>query len=213
MRAFRLLSRRDVVLVLLGAISMQLLGTLLSQYAADELTGDSDSSIRDMLNARADYELLYPTQQPLAVATVTHEIEVRATAAAAAAPPAPTPVELMDTLPETTVVSHAPGWTLFKDVYMAGGTLFVVSSAPKSTFPEARYMISNPLEALNTPENIAAREPSDSNICWLSPETAKSWWGGNVKFGERNRVWSVEGGTLLNNDPPQCKSTHRLYHV
>ncbi|KZP34298.1 hypothetical protein FIBSPDRAFT_719926 [Athelia psychrophila] len=109
----------------------------------------------------------------------------------------------MDTLPETTVVSHAPGWTLFKDVYMAGGTLFVVSSAPKSTFPEARYMISNPLEALNTPENIAAREPSDSNICWLSPETAKSWWGGNVKFGERNRVWSVEGGTLLNNDPPQ----------
>lgn len=205
-----------MVLVLLGAVSMQFLGMVLSGQNAEEVNDDVDFAIREKLNARADYEMFHPAQGSFAVATatVTHEVEVRVTARPFGVAPAPTmapkPIELMDTLPETTIVSHAPGWTLFKDVYMAGGTLFIVSSAPKSSFPEARYMISNPIEAFNTPENIAAREPDDSNICWLSPEIAKKWWGGNVETQERNMIFSVEGGTVLNNDPPQCESAHSL---
>ncbi|KAF7965747.1 hypothetical protein HWV62_42026 [Athelia sp. TMB] len=199
MPTFRSLSRRDTVLIFLGAISMQLLGAVLPSNTTNIPANHPDFRTKDALNARADYELLH-TPQPI---TVTREIRIMATPSSIPVAPIPTPVGVMGTLPETTVISHAPGWTLFKDVYMAGGTLFVVSSEPQSSFADPRYMISNPMIALNTPENIAAREPTESNICWLSPTIAKKWWGGDVKAGERNRIWSVEGGTVLNNDPPQ----------
>lgn len=216
MPVFRALSRRDAVLILLGGISMQIFTSIIP------FQGHSiHTSFHDVLNAQQDYDLsinpfstttnpvaLPPTPPaPPPVPVPLPLPPARSPAAPAAIPPAPapTPLELMEHLPQTTVVSHAPGWTLFKDIYMAGGTLFVVSAAPKSAFPDPRYMISNPIVALNTPENIAAREPDESNVCFIPPETAQHWWGGEVRAGERNRVWTIEGGTMLNNDPVQCE--------
>ncbi|KIJ18655.1 hypothetical protein PAXINDRAFT_71193 [Paxillus involutus ATCC 200175] len=110
-----------------------------------------------------------------------------------------TDLSTVDVLPETTIVEHVPGWTLFRDIYMANGTLLILSSSP-TAFPDIRYMTSTGLAALNTPENIALREPTPWNMDFVSPEEAIQRWGDRP--GSR-RVWSVEGNTLLFNDPPQ----------
>ncbi|KAI6040256.1 hypothetical protein EDC04DRAFT_2997519 [Pisolithus marmoratus] len=100
---------------------------------------------------------------------------------------------------ETMLVEHVPGWTIFRDIYMFNGTLLVVSSSP-SSFPEIRYMTSTGLAADVTPANIAAREPTLWNMDFLSPEEAAQRWGATA---EDRRIISVEGNTLLFNDPPQ----------
>ena len=98
-------------------------------------------------------------------------------------------------LPETSIISHAPGWTLFRNIYMANGTLFILSSTPHE-FPDIRMMTSTPLLASATPENIAAREPTKQSMDIITPEEARRYWGGDVKRGQRNRVWSVQGNTV-----------------
>ncbi|KIK98644.1 hypothetical protein PAXRUDRAFT_823616 [Paxillus rubicundulus Ve08.2h10] len=102
-------------------------------------------------------------------------------------------------LPETTIVEHVPGWTLFRDIYMANGTFLILSSS-LTAFPDVRYMTSTGLAALNTPENIALREPTPWNMDFVTPEEALQRWGDHPAS---RRVWSVEGNTLLFNDPPQ----------
>ena len=41
---------------------------------------------------------------------------------------------------------------------------------------------------LNTPENIAAREPSDFDIAFITPDEAQTRWG--------DRILSIEGNTV-----------------
>ncbi|TFK75344.1 hypothetical protein BDN72DRAFT_874573 [Pluteus cervinus] len=114
-------------------------------------------------------------------------------------------------IPETSIVAHAPGWTLFRNLYMSNGTLFLLTSdSSLADFPEIRMMTSTGLEAQNTPENIAAREPTKENMDFISPADARARWGGDYTKGERNRVWTVEGNTLLFNDPPQF--LNHYYH-
>lgn len=94
-----------------------------------------------------------------------------------------------DHLPDTSVLAHAPGWTLFRNLYMSNGTLYLIANqSHRSEFPEIRLMASHPLEAKNTPENIAAREPSDLDITFITPEEAQSRWG--------DRIFSVQGSTV-----------------
>lgn len=105
-----------------------------------------------------------------------------------------------DDLPQTELLAHAPGWTLFRNVYMSNGTIFIVADENgRKTFPEIRMMTSTGLEADSTPENGARREPTDENMRIISPEEAKARWvgvvGGRRGKGE-NRVWSVEGNTV-----------------
>ncbi|EGN99971.1 hypothetical protein SERLA73DRAFT_53149 [Serpula lacrymans var. lacrymans S7.3] len=118
-----------------------------------------------------------------------------------------TPIPLQDsslhthslTLPHTTIVEHVPGWTVFRDLYMSNGTLFIVTSSPLN-FPDIRFMTSTGLRAENTPENIALREPTPDNMQLISPEEAEKRWG---KEAATRRVWTVEGNTFLFNDPSQ----------
>lgn len=108
----------------------------------------------------------------------------------------PSPVDLAHELPETTVITHAPGWTIFRNLYMSGGTLFVVTSNSSSTFPHPRFMTSTGLAADSTAENARSREPTSADLDFLTPEEAKRRWGGDVAGGQRNRVWTVEGNTV-----------------
>lgn len=64
-------------------------------------------------------------------------------------------------------------------------------------------MISTGLPAENTPENIAQREPTSQEMQFITPDEAKRRWGGNITHGERNRISTVEGNTLLVNEPKQ----------
>ncbi|EDR00799.1 uncharacterized protein LACBIDRAFT_333854 [Laccaria bicolor S238N-H82] len=101
------------------------------------------------------------------------------------------------------------GWTLFQNFYMSNGTLFPIipnSSYTPSTgnsesystmkvdglLPEIRMMTSTGLMALNTPDNIVQREPTEQEMRFLSVLEAAEMWG---KEGEEKRVWTVDGNT------------------
>jgi hypothetical protein len=58
---------------------------------------------------------------------------------------------------------------------------------------------------------MAAREPTKQNMDFITPDEARTYWGGDLKRGERNRVWSVEGNTVLFNDPGQF--LRHYYHL
>ncbi|KIM42075.1 hypothetical protein M413DRAFT_71332 [Hebeloma cylindrosporum] len=105
------------------------------------------------------------------------------------------------------LLAHAPGWTMFRNLYMSNGTIFIVADEnSRKRFPEIRMITSTGLEAENTPENIAMREPTEENMRIITPQEAKARWvsiPSDRKANVENRVWSVEGNTLLFNDPKQ----------
>ncbi|KZV95099.1 hypothetical protein EXIGLDRAFT_610959 [Exidia glandulosa HHB12029] len=98
-------------------------------------------------------------------------------------------------LPVTRLIAHAPGWTIFENLYMSNGTLFVLTDEDQSRWPQIRLMTSTGLPAENTPENIQAREPTKDNMDFLGPYEARKRWSGGV--------WGVEGTTFLFNEPAQ----------
>jgi hypothetical protein len=90
-------------------------------------------------------------------------------------------------LPETSLVAHAPGWTIFENLYMFNGTLFILTDTP-NLFPDRFYVTSTGLKAENTPENIASRIPTEKEMDFVTSARAKERWD--------NRVWSVDGLTV-----------------
>ncbi|KAH9940546.1 uncharacterized protein BXZ73DRAFT_98977 [Epithele typhae] len=111
-------------------------------------------------------------------------------------------VDLSYTIPETTMLSHAPGWTVFKNLYMSNGTIYIVTTRPNS-FPDISLMTSTGLPAENTPENIQARLPTREDMSFVTPEEARDMWAGDVESHEQNRLWSVPGNTFIVNEPSQ----------
>jgi hypothetical protein len=65
--------------------------------------------------------------------------------------------------------------------------MYIISDDP-SEWPTRRMMSSTGLTALNTPENIAAREPTQYDIDWISPKDAEERWG--------TRIWTVPDFTV-----------------
>ncbi|TFY54992.1 hypothetical protein EVJ58_g8531 [Rhodofomes roseus] len=187
-------SLRDVVLILLGATSMHLASVFMG---FNEPTGSiivktevSSHFVEDINNT-----VVAP---PAEDRETSRERDVQKVL-----DPGKDTVDVSFQLPETTILSHAPGWTVFQNIYMSNGTLYIVSSEPASSFPHTRMMTSTGLAAENTPENIAAREPTARDMDFLTPAEARRRWGGNSDKADRNRVWSVGGNTVLVNEPPQ----------
>jgi hypothetical protein len=150
---------RDVFLVFLGAVSMHFVTTLfhpfddlnptwtLQSYRQEEFLidpppygehvnvdkNDNDNPVFDYNSGKGKK----PTSSPLSTAV--------------------TPIDVTKTIPETEIIQHAPGWTVFKNLYMSNGTFYVVSDKPRSEFPELFYILSVAIPALDTPENTRAR--------------------------------------------------------
>ncbi|KAK0476796.1 hypothetical protein IW261DRAFT_1552179 [Armillaria novae-zelandiae] len=120
------------------------------------------------------------------------------------ASPSPPLQTIHGDLPYTSIIHHAPGWTLFRNLYMSNGTLFLLSS--NRSFPEFRLMISSAIHMVNTPENAALSEPTLQHMNYITPLEAQKRWGGT-----KNRVWTVEGNTLLVNEPSQFLG--HFYHL
>jgi len=95
---------------------------------------------------------------------------------------------------------------------MSNGTLYIISK-DESLFPEVRMMTSTGLPADTTPENMEAREPTTANMAFITPEEAQRRWGGNALRGEKQRVLSVEGNTVLFNDPGSQFLNHYYHFV
>ncbi|KAH7335660.1 hypothetical protein B0J17DRAFT_600401 [Rhizoctonia solani] len=104
-------------------------------------------------------------------------------------------------LPQTKLVKHGAGWTIFENIYMSNGTMYIITEDP-SAWPKRRMMIDTGITALNTPENIAAREPTEVDLDWITPEEAEARWG--------KRVWPVPDFTVLYWDPLQF--INHYYH-
>ncbi|KAJ7761546.1 hypothetical protein DFH07DRAFT_421165 [Mycena maculata] len=199
------LTRRDAVLLLLGASIMHLVAVFFPyETAPQEILIEA---ARDPPGFPADVP---PPQVHIRTTTV---FEIATTTVAAQPSSGPTllsPVDLALELPETSIVHHAPGWTLFSNLYMSNDTFYIVSNTP-SDYPEIRLMTSTPLEAINNPENIAAREPTRYSMAFLTPFEAQRRWGEDVRSGRKNRVLSVDGNTVLVNEPRQF--LRHFYHL
>ncbi|KAF8134626.1 hypothetical protein EV363DRAFT_1430163 [Boletus edulis] len=198
----RTLSRRDVVLILIGALTMHFftvvvpLGSRFSVVPGSHQLNDKPTVNKHLPQDNGDINTLLVPILPES----TGESEGQGTTFRNMT------FSSLSSLPETSIVEHVPGWTLFRDIYMANGTLLILTSSPAS-FPDSRYMTSTGLQAENTPESIALREPTLWNMDIVSPEDALQRWGNHPST---RRVWSVEGNTLLFNDPPQF--LNHYYH-
>ncbi|KAJ7126989.1 hypothetical protein C8R44DRAFT_667873 [Mycena epipterygia] len=191
----RNVSRRDAVLVLVGASCFYIFSAFASQ---------SSQNPSIIINTHSQY--------PSAGHTVTQTVLSTTTVTEYVSPPQPTPavpldLGLVQNLPETSVVAHAPGWTIFQNLYMSGGALLLLTSDP-SKFPEHRLMTSTglPGNLTNDPERMS----TSREMAFITPEEARTKWGGDLSSGGRNRVLTVEGTTLLFNDPPQF--LNHYYH-
>ncbi|KAJ6505732.1 hypothetical protein C8R47DRAFT_1066629 [Mycena vitilis] len=208
------LSRRDAILILLGAAFMHLFTVffphdapppaLLIDAVREHFPPDPPPPAPEVTR--------YVTRTTTEITTLVQATTVASTVAAqpSAGPASASPLDLALELPPTTLVAHAPGWTLFKNLYMSNDTFFIVTDTP-TEFPEMRMMASTPLKAENTPENIAAREPTEWTIRTISRAEGQKMWGGDVRNGKANRVLSVPGSTVLVNEPTQF--LRHYYHL
>ena len=199
------LSRRDAILVIMGAAIMHLWGLLTPSHTFDH------SIVIDTLYHSPAVDPLPPPIEPVrgnqqhldippttvtTTAVVTETQTQTSTVAAQSTATAVPSLHLEEgDLPSTSITYHAPGWTLFRDLYMSNGTLYIISS-DQSSFPEIRMMTSTGLPAFNTPENVEAREPTVANMAFIAPEEAHRRWGGDALRAEKPRILSVEGNTV-----------------
>lgn len=185
---------RDAVLILIGATTMHLASVFLQEPAGSIVVNTQVSS-----HFIEDYNNSAPAPLDVEEAVKPKEREVQHLLQSEVS----STVDLAYDFPETTIVAHAPGWTVFRNLYMSNGTLYIISSQHASSFPDIQYITSTGLFAENTPENIAARMPTSKDMDFLTPAQARQRWGGSPDKRERNRVWSVAGNTFLVNEPSQ----------
>ncbi|KAJ7147032.1 hypothetical protein C8R43DRAFT_953243 [Mycena crocata] len=200
------LTRRDAVLLLLGASFMHLFTVFFPHESPPpEILIDT---VREAFPPDPP-----PPEAPRYRTKTTTIIEATTTTVIAqpsAGPASTSPLDLALELPPTTIIAHAPGWTLFRNLYMSNGTFLIVSDTSKE-FPEMRLMASTPLTAENNPQNIADREPTPWSMAILNTAEAQHRWGNDVRSGRKNRVLSVDGNTVLVNEPQQF--LRHYYHL
>jgi hypothetical protein len=176
--SFRNISPRDAIFILLGAATMHLSSSFLPHILGY-------SSI--------NFNTHFVPQELPAAPTVLDSWHPPKPCNPSPQSPTPTP-NLDFEIPQTELVSHAPGWTIFRNLYMADGTLFIVTSNPES-LPSIDFMTSTGLPALDTPESIAERMPTAHDMAVITPQEAHQRWGGQPTM-ELNNVFPVEGSTV-----------------
>jgi hypothetical protein len=187
---FRFITRRDAILLLLGAASMHLYSSFSPPPTGSAIIFNTHLSSQDPLHhIPPPVQPVEPVQQP--VRNTRKRPPLRD-------PPPPSSSLIPDIkheIPQTELVSHAPGWTIFRNLYMADGTLFIVTSNPDA-FPDIKLITSTGLPAENTPESITERMPTSRDMSIISPEEARRRWGGEQSTGEPNRIFPIEGSTV-----------------
>ena len=79
-------------------------------------------------------------------------------------------------VPDTVVVAHVPGWTIFDRLYALNGTLYIVTDDPAS-FPDKNFVISTALKIANGPIEAAKRVPTDKEMRVISTADARTLFG------------------------------------
>ena len=84
------------------------------------------------------------------------------------------------------------GWTMFDQMYILNGTVYLVSDEPE-TFPDRKYMTSAGIDIENSPEMVVARQPTDKDMRIISTVEARKLFGTGA-----NRVQGVTVRVLAN---------------
>lgn len=159
------LSRRDAFLLLLGASSMHIWSLLMSSSDVD-ITSDyeplSSSSYSSGLSTAAHEYIRTVTTTQTSTATITHkqtETQTQSTTS-----PLSTDswsyaeldrlagLESLneradDPVPQSGLIAHAPGWTIFRNLYMTNDTLYIVTDKKPVT------------PSVNDPDNSREKRP------------------------------------------------------
>ncbi|KIK36942.1 hypothetical protein CY34DRAFT_810851 [Suillus luteus UH-Slu-Lm8-n1] len=104
-------------------------------------------------------------------------------------------------VPNTRVVSHVPGWTIFDNLFVLNGTVFVVTDFP-SSIPDRLTITSTAVDIFNGEDAVNSRTPGNREMQIISTDQAQRLFGSSAE--------SMDGVTWLVNDPPQF-ITH-YYH-
>ncbi|KAG8918794.1 hypothetical protein FRC01_001647, partial [Tulasnella sp. 417] len=97
-----------------------------------------------------------------------------------------------DLLPPTKLVSHQQGWNILENVYMANSTLYFLTDEPNK-WPKLNLFTSSAHPLKWTEADKKAREPSEWDIAFISPQEANARWG--------SRVMPVKDWTFYVNEP------------
>ncbi|KIJ65844.1 hypothetical protein HYDPIDRAFT_27072 [Hydnomerulius pinastri MD-312] len=104
-------------------------------------------------------------------------------------------------VPTTNIVSHVPGWTIFDNLFVLNGTVYIVTDEPDKV-PSLETMTSTAVKIDNGAVAVASRLPTDREIRVVSTDEARVLFGAGADL--------IDGTTWLVNDPPQF-ITH-YYH-
>ncbi|KAG8989728.1 hypothetical protein FRB94_014073 [Tulasnella sp. JGI-2019a] len=104
-------------------------------------------------------------------------------------------------MPETTLLQHTWGFTVFDNLYAWNGTIYIVTSNA-TAFPELREMTSTGYAVFNGKEEVAKREPTDADMKVITVAEAHRLLGGVAS--------RVDGVSFMVNDPPQF--INHYYH-
>ena len=111
------------------------------------------------------------------------------------------------TVPETTVVTHAPGrlsflslqlhlhrtgWTMFDHLYIFKGVVYIVTDSP-STIPDLSFIYSKGINIAPGRENELLRLPTDEDIRVISSTQAKQLFGSDIQTMDGNTVRFTRG--------------------
>ncbi|KAG8221357.1 hypothetical protein J3R82DRAFT_1529 [Butyriboletus roseoflavus] len=97
-------------------------------------------------------------------------------------------------VPSTTIVSHVPGWTIFDNLFLLNGTVFIVTGDQKSV-PDRKSITSTGVRIDNDAESVAARIPTDRELRVITLDEAGELFGTSADL--------MDGITWIVNDPPQ----------
>ncbi|KAG8216197.1 hypothetical protein J3R82DRAFT_8223 [Butyriboletus roseoflavus] len=79
-------------------------------------------------------------------------------------------------VPSTTIVSHVPGWTIFDNLFLLNGTVYVVTDDLESV-PERKTITSSGVRIADGPESVATRLPTDRDIRVITIDEAQELFG------------------------------------
>lgn len=130
-------TRRDVFIAILSAACIALL------YRVGQVPEPSDTCAAPPLSHV--HQVPPPPPPPTTTTTTVTVFHTLQPTASTASPPSVSPSlqrKEKPLMPSTKVMGHAPGWTLFENLYMSNGTLLIISDASESSFPERRFMTS-----------------------------------------------------------------------
>ena len=104
-------------------------------------------------------------------------------------------------VPQTKIVAHVPGWTIFDRLYTYKNTIYIVSDDPTS-IPSPQFILSKALYIENGAAAEESRLPTDKEMRVISTLEARRLFGSGAQI--------IDGVNFYVNDPPQF-ITH-YYH-